>query len=115
MIKMTITKTVDNINDELKRLNTEIGKLPKQSETRLKETTPIKTGNARRNTVLKNGKYQNKKLLFSLIWIKSPSLYHTPSCSISLIIAQLPRYQMELLKLALRNGLRYPTMLSHRN
>ena len=53
---MTITKTVDNINDELKRLNTEIGKLPKQSETRLKETTPIKTGNARRNTVLKNGK-----------------------------------------------------------
>lgn len=50
---MSISVTVqDNITSSIKRIQAQLAKLPQEAFKVFKATTPIRTGNARRNTTL---------------------------------------------------------------
>jgi|TARA_B110000977_G_scaffold174585_1_gene228555 hypothetical protein len=49
-----LTRTSSKINPKLRRIQSELDKLPAQAAFKFKSVTPRRTGNARRKTVLKN-------------------------------------------------------------
>ena len=50
---MSVTLQVNTMSVSLKRIQRKLDKLPKEAYDVFKKTTPIKTGNAKRNTKLK--------------------------------------------------------------
>jgi hypothetical protein len=50
---MSVTLQVNTMSVSLKRIQRKLDKLPKEAYDVFKKSTPIKTGNARRNTKLK--------------------------------------------------------------
>ena len=50
---MAVKRITNNIAPSITRLQSELDKIPSQAYPYFKKTTPIKTGNARRNTNLK--------------------------------------------------------------
>lgn len=54
MIGIKINKTSDGIGIRLQGITKELSQLPDEALKKLRELTPIRTGNARRNTKLQN-------------------------------------------------------------
>jgi hypothetical protein len=54
MISISVQKSADGIGLRLNQLSKDLNQLPAQTTAKLKELTPIDTGNARRKTQLKN-------------------------------------------------------------
>jgi hypothetical protein len=54
-ITMNVSVT-NNISQSIARIKNEMAKLPEEAYKKFKATTPIRTGNARRNTRLDKGK-----------------------------------------------------------
>jgi hypothetical protein len=50
---MSVTLQVNTMSASLKRIQRKLDKLPKEAYDVFKKSTPVKTGNARRNTKLK--------------------------------------------------------------
>lgn len=54
MIQISMRKSEDGIGLRLNQLSKDLNQLPAQATKKMKELTPIDTGNARRRTQLKN-------------------------------------------------------------
>jgi len=54
MLKVNFKKTSDQIGIRLNGIRSNLAKFPDEATTKFKELTPIDTGNARRNTTLRN-------------------------------------------------------------
>lgn len=51
---MNLKKVSGNIEARIKKLQAELPKIPAKAADKFKNTTPIRTGNARKNTTLSN-------------------------------------------------------------
>jgi hypothetical protein len=52
-MKVTVTKSADNISRDIERRQAQLAKLPEQAFQVFRESTPRATGNARKNTRLR--------------------------------------------------------------